>query len=191
MEQPEAAEAGRRKKEHNAMKEKEPVKGQCPAGSPTDVNRMQIEHRALWLGLIYDELVKSGIDAEACIRRAIRRCGTMHGAAFKAQCPNMEEFRRVFLRDLSVNTFEMRPLDSGADALTVDFRYCPLVEAWKKMGFDGKTRELLCDMAMEGDRGIAEAMGFTLELTETIAQGHPSCTLRFSASASSQRSPTA
>jgi hypothetical protein len=34
-------------------------------------------------------------------------------------------------------------------------------------------------MAMEGDRGIAEAMGLKLDLNETIAQGCQSCKLRF------------
>ena len=37
-----------------------------------DVNRAQIEHRATWMGLIYDEMVKAGVpDAEAIVRRAI------------------------------------------------------------------------------------------------------------------------
>ncbi|MDR2518812.1 MAG: hypothetical protein LBD13_05290, partial [Spirochaetaceae bacterium] len=69
-----------------------------PAEGGAAINRAQIEHRAVWMGLIYDELVKAGIDAEPAIRRAVRRCGAIHGAAFKAQCPDMAEFRRLFLR---------------------------------------------------------------------------------------------
>jgi hypothetical protein len=40
-------------------------------------------------------------------------------------------------------------------------------------------RALLCDIAMDGDRGIAEVMGLKLELGETIAQGCPACKLHF------------
>jgi len=35
------------------------------------IYRSQLEHRATWMGLIYDEMVKAGIDAETIIRRAI------------------------------------------------------------------------------------------------------------------------
>ena len=40
-----------------------------------NINRAAIEHRATWMGLIYDELKKDGIDPEPAFRRAIKRCG--------------------------------------------------------------------------------------------------------------------
>ena len=43
-----------------------------------EVNRAQIEHRATWMGLIYDEMKKAGLDAEGIIRKAIKRCGHIH-----------------------------------------------------------------------------------------------------------------
>jgi hypothetical protein len=147
-----------------------------------EVNRAQIEHRATWMGLIYDELVKAGVDAEPIIRRAIKRCGLIHGAGFKAKAAKPDdcaEFRKVFLGDLGVNTFNMHNISADRDNLNTNFRYCALVSAWQKLGFDDKTCALLCDMAMDGDRGIAEAMGFKLELTDTIAKGCPECKLHF------------
>ena len=33
-------------------------------GEKIEVNRAQIQHRAMWMGLIYDEMIKAGIDAE-------------------------------------------------------------------------------------------------------------------------------
>jgi hypothetical protein len=153
---------------------------------PTDeigeVNRAQIEHRATWMGLIYDEMVKAGIDAEPIIRRAIKRCGQIHGEIIKKRCADpasCSDFRGAFLSELVIKTFDMRPISADADSLSVDFHYCPLVNAWQKLGFDDKTCDLLCDMAMDGDRGIAEVMGLRLELTETIAKGCPHCKLRF------------
>jgi hypothetical protein len=153
-----------------------------PVDEVGEVNRAQIEHRATWMGLIYDEMVKAGIDAEPIIRRAVKRCGRIHGENMKKRCANpgdCTDFRGVFLSDLVVKTFDMRPVNADRDSLSVDFHYCALVNAWQKLGFDEKTCDLLCDMAMDGDRGIAEVMGLRLELNETIAKGCPSCTLRF------------
>jgi hypothetical protein len=147
-----------------------------------EVNRAQIEHRATWMGLIYDEMVKAGVDAEGIIRRAIKRCGLMHGENFKKKCANpgsCEDFRKAFLGDLGINTFAMDSIDADKDNLKVHFHYCALMGAWQKLGFDDKTCALLCDMAMDGDRGIAEAMGLKLSLTETIAKGCPVCKLHF------------
>jgi len=66
-----------------------------------------------------------------------------------------------------------------AASLNIDFHFCALVNAWKKLGLDDKTCALLCDMAMDGDRSIAEVMGLQFELGRTIAQGCPDCQLRF------------
>jgi predicted ArsR family transcriptional regulator len=155
------------------------------AATPTDevgaVNRAQIEHRATWMGLIYDEMVKAGIDAEPIIRRAVARCGQAMGAALKARCPDggdLRDFGKAFLTDLSLKTFAMEPT-VDADNLRVTFHYCPLMTAWEKLGFDQKTCELLCDMAMDGDRNIAQVMGLQFDLGETIAEGCGHCELHF------------
>jgi predicted hydrocarbon binding protein len=147
-----------------------------------EVNRAQIEHRASWMGLIYDEMVKAGIDAETIIRRAIKRFGRIHGDQIKKRCADpesLEDFKKAFLTDVGKKTFDMNLVEGNAASLSIDFYYCALVSAWKKLGFDGKTCELLCDMAMDGDRSIAEVMGLQFELGKTIAQGCPNCELRF------------
>jgi hypothetical protein len=146
------------------------------------VNRAQIEHRATWMGLIYDEMVKAGVDAEPIIRRAIKRCGRIHGENIKKNCKDPKDcasFKDAFLNDLVIKTFTMEPIKADKDNLHVDFHYCALVTAWQKLGFDDKTCELLCDMAMDGDRGIAEVMGLSLALNDTIAKGCPDCKLHF------------
>lgn len=157
-----------------------------PVEPIVDVNRAQIEHRATWMGLIYDEMVKAGVaDAEAIVRRAIKRCGNMHGANFKAQCNDPEncvDFKGAFLGDESCvgpQSFHMTDIKADHDNVTVNFHYCALLNAWKKLGFDDERCALLCDMAMDGDRGIAETMGLTLDLNETIARGCETCKLHF------------
>ena len=147
-----------------------------------EVNRAQIEHRAGWMALIYDEMVKADIDAEIIIRRAINRYGRIHGEQIKKRCAdpkNFEDFRKAFLSDLSKKTFDADLVEGDEASLSIDFHYCALVNAWKKLGFDDKTCELLCDMAMEGDRTIAKVMGLQFDLGKTIAQGCPICELRF------------
>jgi hypothetical protein len=154
----------------------------APTDAIGEVNRAQIEHRAAWMGLIYDEMKRAGIDAEQIIRRAIKRCGRIHGETIKGSCAdpnNCADFKDNFLSDLVIKTFDMWPIKADKDNLTVDFHYCALVSAWQKLGFDDETCALLCDMAMDGDRGIAEVMGLVLNLEETIAKGCPGCKLHF------------
>lgn len=148
-----------------------------------DINRAQIEHRATWMSLIFDEMRKAGVpDAEQIVRKAIVRTGNFHGLSFRKQCEDPEnctQFKDAFLTDIGVKTFNMDGINADRDNVYVDFHYCALVNAWKKQGFDDETIALLCDMAMDGDRGIAQSMGLTLDLGDTIAKGCATCKLHF------------
>lgn len=147
-----------------------------------NINRAAIEHRALWMGLLFDEMVKAGADAEGICRRAVRRCGEFHGAQHKANCNGSEDcrvFKEVFLPELGLKTFEMDTVQTEKE-LEVTFHYCPLVSAWKKAGFSDERIALLCDIAMEGDRGIAASNGMDFELGDTIAAGCATCRMKMS-----------
>jgi hypothetical protein len=48
------------------------------------------------------------------------------------------------------------------------------------MGLSRQKIELLCDIAMDGERGIAAAMGLKFELGDTISHGCQTCNLLFS-----------
>jgi len=75
--------------------------------------------------------------------------------------------------------FEMKIRECTDDSLMIDFHHCPLVAAWQAQGCtDDKIAEL-CDIAMEGDRGIAKSFGCELELGETIAKGDSRCQISF------------
>ncbi len=149
-----------------------------------DVNRAQIEHRATWMALIFDEMRKAGVpDAEQIVRRAIRRCGQFHGKRNfhdvmedKSSCV---DFDKVFQKGVGPATFNMDNFSSDADNMKVEFNYCALVSAWQKLGFDDETIALLCDMAMDGDRGIADANNLKLTLGGTIAEGCKTCNIHF------------
>jgi hypothetical protein len=147
-----------------------------------EVNRAQIEHRATWMALIFDELKKRGLDAEGITRAAISRCGGIHGSNMRAKCSDPEDarsFHDVFMADTSVKTFCMDNAKADKESFSVQFHYCPLISAWQKLGFDDERCALLCDIAMDGDRGIAKAMGMEMKLDGTIANGDETCSLRF------------
>ena len=73
----------------------------------------------------------------------------------------------------------MNFLPKNADRLEIEFHYCPLLKAWQDLGFDAATCEKLCDMAMDGDRNIAKAMGYEFHLGDTIAKGCKTCQISF------------
>ena len=58
------------------------------------------------------------------------------------------------------------------------FHYCPLVAAWQKQTDDPGYIKLLCDMAMDGDRGMFSDPSLEFHLDQTIAGGCDSCIVR-------------
>ena len=153
------------------------------------------EHRALWLYFLYDEARKQGIKPESFVPAAIRRCGIYHGMRAltgkdaAVQSPSVADaagatggscrlLRKKLFPAVGKAIFEMRFLRQEDDAFDVDFYYCPLVAAWQKQGCSDAEIDQLCDWAMEGDRGIAEAFGCELGLEKTIAKGDGVCQIR-------------
>ena len=147
------------------------------------VNRNQIEVRATWLALIYDEMLRAGIEnTEEILRKAITRYGTIKGEKIKNACADPQDMRQFADKTPSKTgqaTFNMDPVSSDYDGVYLSFKYCPLCEAWDKLGLDEQTRATLCDIAMDGDRGIAKAMGFELDIADTIADGAATCKLHY------------
>ncbi len=154
-------------------------------GDPVvDIYRGAIGHRATWTGLTFVNARKTGLAAEAekLIRDAITETGSVQGNEIKAQCKNPEDiacFADTFLTPHVVKTFEVEYKIKTADRVELEFHHCPLLKAWQDLGFDDETCEKLCDIAMDGDRGIAKAMGFEFHLGDTIANGCKTCQISF------------
>lgn len=146
------------------------------------INRAQIEHRATWMALIYQEVEKAGLNPEEIFRTAIRNCGKIHGRKLLDSGVNLHDvnsFSNLFFNETGVKTFDMDNITSTNDEAFVQFHYCALVEAWKKLGLSDELISKLCDIAMEGDRGIADVMGLNLVIDGTIAEKCPACKLHF------------
>ena len=140
--------------------------------------RSALEHRATWFYLLLDEAEKAGMDWEAFARHAITRCGVFHGHTKFSKTDDLKAFGKEFANDLYSKIFEMEVKENSAEKFEVVFHYCPHVAAWQKLTKDEKKIDKLCDIAMDGDRGIISAFPkFTFELGETIAKGGKGCAI--------------
>lgn len=147
-----------------------------------NINRNAIEHRATWMGLSYEAGREAGADVEKILRQAVGKTGCLHGAILKDKLgeeADLEAFAEAFLTELGMGTFEMEVTEKTPDVLAIRFHYCPLVSGWQKAGIPDAVIPTLCDIAMEGDRSVAETAGVGFELGHTIADGNPVCELRF------------
>lgn len=143
--------------------------------------RQTLEHRATWLYLLLKEAEKKGIVWEEIGFPAIRACGNLHGRQLieASGTTGLTTLRKKVFTLPARLVFEMKILEATDDRLSVDFGYCPLVAAWQKLGCTDEEIGRLCDIAMEGDRGIAEIFGGKVEIGETIANGYQKCQVRF------------
>ena len=143
--------------------------------------RNAIEHRATWFYFLLDEARKRGLKWDDFARKAIFRTGCFHGERNFTQTSDLREFEKQFFTDFVKKLFEMEIRESTENKLEVEFNYCPLVEAWVKLTEDDDEISHLCDIAMDGDRGIVSTFSeFQLDLQETIASGGDVCRLVFS-----------
>jgi hypothetical protein len=140
--------------------------------------RAAIKDRAVWFALLYRSFraAMPAADVERLARKAIFEFGRMKAASdprdFSAAAWVEKHVSKgsalVFDSDVEIN-------EEGA---LQRMKFCALVEAWKEMGCSPEEIDLFCDIAMEGDRGRAEAHGVRMELEERIARGNPYCQLK-------------
>ncbi len=136
--------------------------------------RNAFEHRATWFYYLIDEAEKRGIDTQFA-KDAIYKCGCFHGENKFPKTDDIKEFASAFATEQVKKVFEM-DVKTTEDELNIEFHYCPLVEAWKKLTNDEVKISQLCDIAMDGDRGIISKFDkFTFELGDTIANGKLTC----------------
>jgi hypothetical protein len=140
--------------------------------------RAAIKDRATWFALLYRSFQEAfpAPEVERLARKAIFQFGRMKARndspAFSARAWVEKHVSKgsslVFDSDVEIN-------EGGA---VQRMKFCALVEAWKEMGCSPEEIDLFCDIAMEGDRGRADAHGVRMELEERIARGNPYCQLK-------------
>lgn len=139
--------------------------------------RGAIEHRATWFYLLLDEARKAGLDWDDFARKAIFRCGCFHGDVKFSKTEDLPKFANEFANENVKKIFEMDIKELNDEQFVVEFNYCPLVAAWTKLTDNEEDIAHLCDIAMDGDRGIIhEFPAFTFDLAKpTIAEGGSVC----------------
>jgi len=147
-----------------------------------NVRRAAIEQRAKWAGAFLVEARKDGIDLEPIMRRAIYNIGLESGkqelAKLGGKC-TAGSYGRYFVTKKYSECFEKKIEQDGEDDFVCSLNYCPLCAAWQKMGLSDDDCALLCDIAMEGDRGIAEGLGLDFDIESTKAKGAHNCMLHY------------
>ena len=138
--------------------------------------------RANTISNMIDEAKKEGISDDFA-RRAIGKYGTDNAIGMREAMKDpdsFDEFRSLFGTDHNKDIFEMEISENNEEELLINFHYCPYVEAWKKQGRTEEEIAHLCDVTMEGDREFAKQFpNLTFTLEGTIAEGCPTCKLRF------------
>ena len=143
--------------------------------------RGTLQHRAAWLYLLLDEAQKHGLKSDEFAKKGVMRCGCLQGnqLADKAGTKSLKGLKKTLFNLPARLVFEMKILACTDDQLDIDFYHCPLVAAWQAQGATDEQISNLCDIAMQGDRGIASSFGCKLDLGETIANGYDKCEIRF------------
>ncbi len=150
-----------------------------PVGADGQLLRGAIEHRATWFALLIEEAQKQGLDGYAFAHNAIKRCGVFHGDNKYTKTDDLQAFAAEFAAEPTKSVFGMEIKENDGKHLYIDFHYCPLVAAWQKLGLPESEMPELCDIAMDGDRGIISTFPkFSFELGETIAKGDDVCQIR-------------
>jgi hypothetical protein len=95
------------------------------------------EHRSEWLYLLLDEARKRGIEWDEFAPAAIYRGGRFHGESLAdaaAANEGLLTLGKKLFSGMGRRVFEVKVHESDAYLLAVEFRYCPLVSAWRKLG---------------------------------------------------------
>jgi hypothetical protein len=139
--------------------------------------RHAIKDRALYLVLLYRSFSQAlpADQAEKLARQAIFEYGTLRGMKDSGKM-TPETWIDSHVKKGSAAVFGSRII-KAADHCEQQMTYCPLVEAWQELGCSPEEIDLLCDIAMEGDRGRAAYHKIPMEITHRIAVGDPYCCL--------------
>jgi len=139
--------------------------------------RAAIKDRALYLALLFRSYssVLPVQEAQKYAREAIFEFGRIK--AQKDPSPfSPEKWVDKHVAKGSSEVFRSR-IVKEPDHCEQQMTFCPLVEAWQELGCDPQEINLLCDIAMEVDRGRAAYHGIPLEITQRIAKGDAYCCL--------------
>ena len=137
--------------------------------------RRQNELRGLWVYQMIKAAGRRGLDEEAYARAAIRKLGRLF-SLHHPRTDSVREYMDSFLTPTTLSQFgaELVSLDDAEGV--VHFHYCPMLGMWRRLTDDEKELGLICDCAMDVDRGIFDCYpGIDFELKRAIGAGDDVC----------------
>jgi hypothetical protein len=151
---------------------------QVPQAEMVDKIRAAIKDRAVWFALLVRAFQAElpAEQVERLARRAIYEFGRMKAARDPADFSPAAWVERHVEKGSAV-VFDS-DVETGPEGAVQRMKYCALVDAWREMGCTPAEIDLFCDIAMEGDRGRADAHGVRMELEERIGRGDLFCNLK-------------
>ncbi|MBD3186070.1 hypothetical protein GF325_04500 [Candidatus Bathyarchaeota archaeon] len=136
----------------------------------TLAERSRIEDRALWLYFLFKEMEQEiGIErAEQIARQAVWKYGELKDDRV-GNPSTPDEFIDMHAKGSNPAVFEKEIPGTEGESTERKFRmhYCALKTAWEKVGATGEEIDLLCDIAMEGDRARSKG-GLDIEVTKRM-----------------------
>lgn len=141
----------------------------------TDTFRAAIEDRARWFYLLLKYAKEENADVDKIAEKAIKEFGNMKGMAI-GEAKTALDFANAILTGHPREAFAMEPVKLDENESVIKFRYCALVEAWKKLGCAPEEVAKLCELASFGDYGMIECFPhLDLEFKQLISKGQDCC----------------
>jgi len=142
----------------------------------TELVRSGIEQRGLWLYNFMKEAKEQGMDYEQFGRNVIFECGCAKGRMNFTETDSLVEFANQYQPEIGRKAFDGQFLELTEKKMIVESTYCPLVKMWMELTDDEELINQLCDIAMDGDRGIMSCFPqFEFHLKNTIPAGDGKC----------------
>ena len=143
----------------------------------TDAFRAAIEDRATWFYLLLKAGKAQGADVDKIAEEAITAFGRMKGEKMgPANDPG--DFVLKLSTGHANKAFEMERVQHDENKGILKFRYCALVESWKKLGAGPEEISWLCKLARCGDHGVVSVTpGLKLEFPNLLSEGDDYCEL--------------
>jgi len=154
--------------------------------SQADIESMFIEKiraahrkRAEYLYFIYKELCEEVGKAKAqkIIGSALRKAGNYYGKLMSG-INTPRDFISLIESGNPKEVFGRETITKSDEVGTFTVSYCPLIDAWQKMGLPEDETLKLCDIAMEADFGITEANQLRLTVNKCLMRGDAVCELQ-------------
>lgn len=144
------------------------------------------ERRAGYLAVIYDEISKRyGKDAAFDIlSTAIENLGRWEAKnrmkespERRSSDPDTRDWLPKTTREARI--MERKTIDAVKDRTVTEVEFCPLIEAWKKMGKSKDEMKTLCDIAMYLDGGMSKEYPIKIDTEKRIGWGDDCCRFIF------------